>query len=201
LLGVASPASAQTCRCGSEGHVGVGYGTLRNVNSGLCLGVAAAQIQPGQPIIQWPCNGDPDQYWHMEKAGGVTEIWNYLNNGYCLKDPAPGTGAQLVLDLCDYMGVPADNSFWWAQEIQSTLSSVGYDFVLNACTSANCSGTNATSDVAAVSVASLDPAASIIGWPDQVVGCFPFYAQGTPNCRYVHMEQQWIYYYQIENCC
>ncbi len=35
-----------------------------NSKSHMCLGVSAASLSSGAPIVQWDCNGHPDQEWY-----------------------------------------------------------------------------------------------------------------------------------------
>lgn len=35
-----------------------------NLNSGQCLGVQGGSTALGAQVVQWPCNGHPDQEWY-----------------------------------------------------------------------------------------------------------------------------------------
>jgi endoglucanase len=77
---------------------------LRFVNerSGLCMGVSGGIMTPGRPIIQWPCNGNNDQYWGPYSSQTYTylPLQDYQDPSYCLT--ASSTyGAQLVIQKCN----------------------------------------------------------------------------------------------------
>lgn len=71
-----------------------GYDELVNVNSGKCLGVGGGSMSWKAPVVQWTCNGNPDQKWAFSFTG------NYAFNGnpiYNLVD----LNSQLCLDVPD----------------------------------------------------------------------------------------------------
>lgn len=109
-LSVASPARATT------------WTEIVNVNSGQCMGVTAGIIQSKQPIIQWDCNGNADQFWSQIPVndGNWYEIQNKKNPNYCLYSSSEGLeGSQLYVDLCGKY-----NSLWQASTAVSGTSFV-----------------------------------------------------------------------------
>jgi Ricin-type beta-trefoil lectin domain len=72
------------CGCGT------GFVNSTSVNSGKCLGVSGGSLSQGASIVQWSCNGHPDQTWLWIYTGYTTStgwpIWNILdeNSGMCL---------------------------------------------------------------------------------------------------------------------
>jgi len=76
--------------------------TFRNGN-GLCLGVSGASLTEGAEVVQWTCNGGPDQSWVpvtvIKKA--VFKFRN-LNSNMCLGVEGGSTakGANVVQWPC-----------------------------------------------------------------------------------------------------
>ncbi len=86
--------------------------TFRNLNSGKCLGVLGGNMTNATPIVQWTCNGNPDQTWVIQSLdGGWTQIRNSVNQNKCLGVYASGTsdGSNLVIWDCD----GSANQNWW----------------------------------------------------------------------------------------
>jgi hypothetical protein len=47
----------------------------------MCLGVNGASIFAGAQILQWACNGSPDQSWNYNASTGQ---FTNANSGMCL---------------------------------------------------------------------------------------------------------------------
>ena len=45
--------------------------TLQNYQTGLCLGVAAGNPNPGAALVTWPCDGTPSQQWGYNSRGAA----------------------------------------------------------------------------------------------------------------------------------
>ena len=59
--------------------------------TGKCLGVLGGNMTNGTPIVQWTCNGNPDQMWIIQTVnpggipgGNFTQIQNYQDPSKCL---------------------------------------------------------------------------------------------------------------------
>jgi hypothetical protein len=152
-LGLASPAMAD-------------WKSIVNLNSGLCMGVTAGIMQAGQPIIQWTCDGSPNQLWWVPSSPNVTTIANGANFSYCLAVSDANEGSQLVIQPC--AGVPWQS--WWniynpnpGGNNNAWVLQQEYDGYVAAADSASKS------------------AAKILQWQDQIGGTFS------------HTEQQWAF--------
>jgi hypothetical protein len=84
-------------------------------------------VSPGTAVVQWTCNGHPDQTWVVDAVGGGwTTIRNSVNQNMCLGVYARGTfdGANLVVWNCN--GSPDQE--WWlngdlkAEDYQGTIT-------------------------------------------------------------------------------
>ncbi|MHC3474465.1 RICIN domain-containing protein [Streptomyces sp. 7R007] len=53
--------------------------SLVNINSGKCMDVRGASASAGEPVIQWPCSGRPNQRWTFN-GSAITSV----NSGLCL---------------------------------------------------------------------------------------------------------------------
>ncbi|MFF7048053.1 RICIN domain-containing protein [Streptomyces griseorubiginosus] len=53
--------------------------SLVNINSGKCMDVKGASTTAGEPVIQWPCTGRPNQRWTFN-GSAITSV----NSGLCL---------------------------------------------------------------------------------------------------------------------
>lgn len=78
--------------------------------SGKCLGVLGGNMANGTPVVQWACNGHPDQQWIITTTapfglpdGQPTTIRNFENPAKCLGVLASATndGANLVIWDCN----------------------------------------------------------------------------------------------------
>ena len=83
--------------------------TWVNQGSGKCLGVQNGDMTNGTPVVQWTCNGHPDQSWFISTSsssgvpdGQPTTIRNSTNPSKCLGVTASLTndGANLVIWDC-----------------------------------------------------------------------------------------------------
>src|SRR4051812_38268195 len=79
----------------------------QNWKSQKCMGVAGGKMSNGTKIIQWTCNGNPDQLWNAFPIGpngtpDMVQFRNYANPGKCLG--APGgvltPGVQFIIWDC-----------------------------------------------------------------------------------------------------
>ena len=82
-LGVhAAPRSAPAAPAAAQSAVVQKHGTyeIKNVNSGLNLGIYDEDFENGGKVAQWNDEVDPgynfDQLWEMSTSGGVTELHN-----------------------------------------------------------------------------------------------------------------------------
>lgn len=82
----------------------------RNADSAAgCLGVLGGDMTNGTPVVQWPCNGHPDQTWQIHTANGSpggplwTEIQSAHDPGKCLGvlGSATSDGSSLVIWDCN----------------------------------------------------------------------------------------------------
>ena len=97
---------------------------LRNLaNLNYCLGVAAGNVNPGNPIIVWPCNGYSDQQWHDVDFGhgDFKHLVNGSSSQRCLGVAGggfPWDGTKLVIWNCTqaqdqgWKPVYAGDNFW-----------------------------------------------------------------------------------------
>jgi hypothetical protein len=81
-----------------------------SMGAGKCLGVRAADMTNGTPIVQWQCDGTPNQSWEIETVqnfmipgGNWTQIRNSQDPSKCLGVQAAATndGANLVIWDCN----------------------------------------------------------------------------------------------------
>jgi hypothetical protein len=90
---------------------------LWNLKSGLCMGVEGGRTSNGSRVLQWNCNGAPDQLWNVDFSGSDRQVVNYLrspSNQYACLGVSGGStaqGAQLVVWQCD----GSRNQKWSAQ--------------------------------------------------------------------------------------
>ena len=84
--------------------------TWTSQGSGKCLGVLGGNMTNGTPVVQWTCNGHPDQSWFITTSspsgvpdGQPTTIRNSANPSKCLGVFASATndGANLVIWDCN----------------------------------------------------------------------------------------------------
>jgi hypothetical protein len=178
LMGVASPASAASDL----------FEAWLNANSSLCVGVEAGNMVPGQPVIQWNCDGTANQSWAFISYGvigsvrsdvftGWGRIWNQdqSTGNFCLTagdGSQAGDGTPVVIEPCS---VELEQyQLWNAQGSASKFVLVNAALGL----------------VVAVGSANLQPGAALIMWDDQVVNCG---GSGQPACAVTHPEQQWTW--------
>lgn len=78
--------------------------------AGKCLGVLGGNMTNGTAVVQWTCNGNPDQKWVITTSsstgvpdGQPTTIRNSQNQSKCLGVNASATndGAKLVIWDCN----------------------------------------------------------------------------------------------------
>jgi hypothetical protein len=133
---LAAPAAhAETADEKSAAAAAVGHVTWKNINSGQCLGVLNGNMTNGTPVIQWPCNGNPDQEWTVPPIpshGVFGEMRNMQNNNKCLgvKNGSLDAGATLLIWDCN--GNPDQK---WAIDIVGTggqgFTILNYNAALN----------------------------------------------------------------------
>lgn len=84
--------------------------TWTSWGSGKCLGVRNGDMTNGTPVVQWTCNGHPDQSWFITTSspfgvpdGQPTTIRNSVNPSKCLgvTSSATNDGANLVIWDCN----------------------------------------------------------------------------------------------------
>jgi len=87
---------------------GNGYSKLGNKGTGKCLAVRSAATGDGAKVIEWDCNGNPDQSWKWEPKGRDFDGWPVYqfrnrNSGRCLDIPGFATAdeTQLVQWSCN----------------------------------------------------------------------------------------------------
>ena len=153
-LSMASPAMAD-------------WKSIVNLNSGLCMGVTGGIMQPGQSIIQWPCDGSANQLWWVPNSPNVTLLQNGATASYCLSVSGNvNEGSQLVIQPCG----ASPWQVWW--NVTNPNPGGNYNaWVLQQ---------QYDDYVAAADSASKAPA-KIIQWQDQIAGAFS------------HPEQQWAF--------
>ena len=84
--------------------------TWTDLNSGKCLGVYGGNMTNGTSIVQWTCNGNPDQTWEVQTVSGTpgnptwTQIQNYQDPSKCLGVYGSGTSVPTNLVIWDCNG-------------------------------------------------------------------------------------------------
>lgn len=56
-------------------------GQIVDRNSRKCLGVSGAAMERGTILVQWECNGSPDQKWEMRRTGEIVNRNSHLCMG------------------------------------------------------------------------------------------------------------------------
>jgi len=76
---------------------------LWNWNARKCLGVLGGNMTNGTPVVQWTCNGNPDQQWQVTVGGAWAQIRNIQNPGKCLGviNSTTYNGSNLVIWDCN----------------------------------------------------------------------------------------------------
>src|SRR5262249_36987218 len=101
-----------------------------NANSGKCLGVQDGNMTPGTAVVQFTCNGHPDQVWNSdyttfanEYPAGYALLRNAQDSSKCLGVWQGGAfdGAQLVIWNCN----DHPDQEWSFQTDILTVSGVG----------------------------------------------------------------------------
>jgi hypothetical protein len=90
--------------------------------TGDCLGVQGGNMTNGTPIVQWPCNGNPDQTWEITTISGSpgdpiwTQIQDFQDPSKCLGvlGSATGDGSNLVIWDCNGN---ADQTWFFQQDV------------------------------------------------------------------------------------
>jgi hypothetical protein len=140
--------------------------SIVNLNSGLCMGVTGGIMQPGQSVIQWPCDGTPNQLWWVPSNPNLTYIQNGANSSYCLAVSDANEGSQLVVQPCGALPWQV----WW--NISNPNPGGNYTgWVLQ----------QENDDYVAAADSASKSAAKILQWQDQIAGAFS------------HSEQQWAF--------
>jgi hypothetical protein len=80
--------------------------TFVDFNSGKCLGVLGGNMTDGAPVVQWTCNGNPDQTWYWQSSfdgNYLTQIRNSQDPSKCLGvlGASSANGASLVIWTCN----------------------------------------------------------------------------------------------------
>ena len=58
------------------GHTALGSFRLINHDTGMCIGVRSGSTGQGADVLQWACNGNPDQDWFLVSTGQVNPFAN-----------------------------------------------------------------------------------------------------------------------------
>jgi hypothetical protein len=151
---------------------------ILNLNSDMCMGVLHGTMQPGQPIVQWPCiTGDLDQTWNVPSSPvSQIQIQNAKDPSFCLAAADFNEGSQLVILPCAES--PPVTSFWetyWFADFGTQIP--GFDgWVLSSDMSGWTASVAAPNNTVATTAGT-----GIIQWADQVTGNF------------THPEQQWLF--------
>lgn len=94
--------------------------------TGKCLGVLGGNMTNGTPIVQWTCNGNPDQMWIIQTVnpggipgGNFTQIQNSQDPSKCLGvlGSATSDGSSLVIWDCNGSG---DQNWLFQQAIPAS---------------------------------------------------------------------------------
>lgn len=81
-----------------QGPYGIsGKYIIKNVHSGLVLGVWGASTSAGANIVQWPSNGSPDQEWTLSLASNGVYLIHDLKSGMVIGVEAASTSQGTVL--------------------------------------------------------------------------------------------------------
>jgi len=129
--------------------------------SGDCLGVLGGNMTNGTPIVQWPCNGNPDQTWETQTINGGpgdpiwTQIVDSQDTSKCLGVAGEGTADGSNLVIWDCNGNP--DQLWFFQ--QAVPRSRGIPFGCY-----NIVNFNAAPKVIGVQGASTAPGAQTVLW-------------------------------------
>ena len=83
---------------------------LWNWNSFKCLGVLGGNMTNGTLVVQWACNGNPDQQWLVDVSGAWTQIRNSQNPNKCLGVNGSGTSDGSTLAIWDCVG--SADQYW-----------------------------------------------------------------------------------------
>jgi Ricin-type beta-trefoil lectin domain-like len=78
----------------------------------LCLGISGGKDDA--PAVQWPCNGHPDQIWHLGQEFGNGPYYQLINSDHQCLGVAGGSiaqGARVVGWTCE---AGALNQYWAA---------------------------------------------------------------------------------------
>jgi hypothetical protein len=79
--------------------------TLRNFQTGLCLGVKAGSSNFGTPLITWYCDGSQNQRWSKGGAGSdptYIALINHVASNRCLTTGYLDNGEPAKIDSCVY---------------------------------------------------------------------------------------------------
>jgi glucosylceramidase len=92
----------------------------KNPGAGKCMGVVGGNMTNGTPVVQWSCNGHPDQSWEIQvvngSPGGIwTQIRNFQDPNKCLGVLGSTTfdGSNLVIWDCNGSG----DQEWFFQSV------------------------------------------------------------------------------------
>jgi hypothetical protein len=81
-----------------QGPYGIsGKYIIKNVHSGLVLGVWGASTAAGANIVQWPSNGSPDQEWTLSLASNGAYLIHDRKSGMVIGVEAASTSQGTVL--------------------------------------------------------------------------------------------------------
>jgi hypothetical protein len=94
--------------------------TWQDLNSSKCLGVSGGNMTNGTPIVQFTCNGHPDQQWGVIPLndGNFYQFRNGANNNKCLGVPGGSTNSDVQLVIWDCLSHP--DQFWTAIQDPNT---------------------------------------------------------------------------------
>lgn len=156
VVGLAGVQSAAAQTPGGDKTVEVlGTYTWANSVSGKCLAVSGGVMANGTPVIQWPCNGNPDQSWEVNDISqGNTDYQLFRsgkNRAFCLAVPGSSTAPNTQLIIWNCNGNP--DQYW--DPIYVSTSRGGRWVMENF----------ATEQVAAVAGSSTADGARVVQWP------------------------------------
>lgn len=103
---------------------GNGWFKIKNVKSGLMLGVSYGSVDNNQPLLQWNNNGQPDQLWRLQPWGDYF-IQAASGRYVCVEGMGSTNGSRII--QYDY-----ENNPWFKWRFQSATEGFVQAASLNA---------------------------------------------------------------------